>query len=397
MAFFRRSSPLERTYFFYDQQQHMPVSINCCVRGQGTITKAELADAVQKVVEANPGYKLQRRGHLGFSYWDDEGCLPSVETLPESEEPELAGDFPGCLQTPMDSRTGPLIRVFLKPGTPCHLLFQLHHGLTDGWGCVNFVNETFRALRGEALLGSRSRAYEIEICQSVSTDSIAMVKGRAENLTGAPSSDDFTPQWSQRFIPGLDRKQLATKAMWAFSQAVENYLGELFRFRITVDIRRYLGDEITVANASTGIDVDFSVGTSIQEIHSELTQLLKNNAATRLPPKFLIAASRWIPTKLNGQSEAAALRIFNRGKLIRNGTIANMGHLPTNAWCCDTFKAEHIYFVPPYFRLSPLFCVIYSREEGVAVVAAMPKLFADNDRLEELMDRVAFHLGQLVA
>lgn len=395
MAFFRRPSPLERTYFFYDHQQLMPVSINICVRGEGAILEDELSSAVRQVVEANPGFKLQRRGYLGFSYWDDEGEFPLVQTLPESDQPELVGDVPACFNAPMDSRNGPLVRVFLKPGNPSYVLFQLHHGLTDGRGTVHFIDETFRALRGEPLQGSKSRAFEIEICQRLSSGSIEMVKGRTESLTGVPSSSDFSPQWSTRFIPGADGKQLAAKGMWSLSKSVNDYLGDLFRFRITVDIRRHLeeAEGLTVANASTGIDVDFPVGSSLEDVHSALSQLLKNNAATRLPPKLLMAASRWVPTKLNGQSEPAALRSFQRGRLIRNGTIANMGHLPTQAWSCNQFKAERVYFVPPYFRLSPIFMVLNSAEDGLVVSATMSKLFSDQNRLEEMMDRVAYYLN----
>ena len=402
MAFFRAVSPLERTYFYHDHQQIMPACVTAFVKGQGEFALGDLYRAAQKVLAANPGYGLKRRGRLRFSRWDDSVTVEEAVEIIELDndiDPEQEGPVADFITRPFDARQGKLIRIFLRSGDPCYLIFQVHHSLSDGSGGYFFVEEFFRALRAEPLKGSEYSINELEVCQQHQAGKIQMIDGRVKNLFVADTSlaaEPLKPMWAKVHVP-IEDQQFISKCLKAFTQVGDAQLDGKARFRVTVDLRRYLrealatdeNDIITVANASTGIDLDVPKHNSAADIHRDLVHKLKSKAALFLPPAALVEAAKWVPSKINGSSEQSALAAYQRNGLVRNATLSHLGWRSKYRYVAPNFRPDYIYNIPPFFRRSPLFLTSIFNEDGLWLCATAPKMFAANGQLQKVLADVA--------
>jgi len=151
MAYFRKVSPAEYVMLADSKPDYVPHINTFFVEGEGQLNLSDWKAAVEKVAHANPGcrLKLKRKGLM--HYWDDEGEFPKVEKV-DSDWDGTSSVNAWFMGKPIDPRTDPTCEVILLNGTKPRILVRTHHAVTDGIGTFHFIEEIFRALRGEPLM-----------------------------------------------------------------------------------------------------------------------------------------------------------------------------------------------------------------------------------------------------
>jgi hypothetical protein len=160
----RRVTPMERLAILVHEayRYHVDGVLEC----EGEIDPEQLRAAVERAAAANPGMRVRLHGHLGFSRWIDSGIAPQVRYLDRSDwdgNSECGAEF---LEERFDVlHGGPIADVLLVPCKDgrIRIVFRNAHAAVDGRGCMHWMLEVCRALRGESLRGSPSCLRDVDI------------------------------------------------------------------------------------------------------------------------------------------------------------------------------------------------------------------------------------------
>ena len=145
--FHRDVSDNEQLYVHL-QELFSTFAINLVVEGVGYIDPATLQAAVEKASEACPGARLIQSNGM----WIDSHRTPPVHLLNDSEFDGKDFSKIKLLEKKLDSENGPTSEVVILQLDPMIVVFRVFHGTMDGKGVMLWINNIFRALRGETLI-----------------------------------------------------------------------------------------------------------------------------------------------------------------------------------------------------------------------------------------------------
>lgn len=393
MSFYRSLSPIERSYLYYDTQNAPPTTMIFALEGTGHFDPTNWQSAIEHVVAANPGFRLKKKGALKFSYWDDEGRLPQLILRHNCQWDGNGPNLPDFLTAPMNSEEGPLTQVILCDSHRAPLkrvIIRTHHAVTDGQGNLHFTRELFRALRGESLLGTQSTVRDLDIGKFVSAPRQNMVSRNSPGLTQATASTDQSLYWHRYFIPGRYSKALA-KIAFCLHKASEHIGDQALRIRITTDLRRYTNNyhpsNFTSANASGAMDIMVENQDTPDSIYLKIQQALEDKQDVRMPSNLFIEFAQWTPISFSGISEPLALKYLKGNRFVRSATLSNMGRVDHKEFSYADFECTSTVSIPLTFRSNGLFLVMMGSDDGITLSAGLPKVLAEEQQLEVLMDR----------
>lgn len=139
----RKISDSEWLYIYF-HEMYNDFCIQIVVEGNGKIDEFELKSAVKKVSAINNFVRAKKNG----LYWVDSGKSPEVILhscdLSVFLEHTNSNKYVSKLNESVSC-----IHYFPKSG---HLLFQVFHGVMDGRGVLNFIQNIFKALNKQTAL-----------------------------------------------------------------------------------------------------------------------------------------------------------------------------------------------------------------------------------------------------
>ena len=398
MSFYRTPSPLEFSYIAADLPDYSPLVNQFFVVGDGNIELTRMRDALKQAVAANPGYGLRLKGLWGWRYWDDSGADPSVDEIHAPEWDSSTSLNAPCLGEPISVKTDPLCQVkkiHAKNGT--HILFRTHHAITDGRGTVHLMNETFRILRGEAPLGSHSKATEWDVAMSQERPARPIVEGDClPVIKGTVTPENTGYQWA-RFDWKGDKNKLAAKLIFAVSQIARNNFGEgKILIRIPADLRRYLPENegLTIANCSGAIDMEIAADTKLNTIRSQIIKSMRQKEDLS-PFQDNHKYAKWLPKSMFRQHPETLKKTHQEQRYRMTGIISYMGEVNNDDFRCDTFTPTSQFGVPIAFENRPMFIAACSYNDVTNIIVGCPKAVASLDELGNFNQKLAQQLDAL--
>jgi amino acid adenylation domain-containing protein len=251
------------------------VHIQYCVEGYGTIAPAALSAALAEVANRCPGTRLVRRGRR----WVDSGVPPAVRVAEGDAAGEPRFDSP-LLKSRLAERGAATCEVVLLPGTPTVVVFRANHGVMDARGVMFWMEQVFRALRGEAVTAATSMLTLDEIMAEIAAARGIPFPPQVEAEEAAEEAK-WTPYLGP--LPGrpyrtirrnrvIDGYHPAIAAKVA--REVAAYAGTTALMSIPVDLRQYYPGLITTGVASSSVRIPVGKDDDWSDVHARLLAAL---------------------------------------------------------------------------------------------------------------------------
>ena len=392
----RRMSPMER--FSLVIHQAYRYHVDGVLEGCGNVDPARLQAAVDRAASFNTGMRVRLHGALGFTRWIDSERAPQVRALPLSDwdgTSECGADF---LNEPLDPvGGGPVADVLLVPCRDglSRLVFRTVHAAIDGRGCMHWMHEVSRALRGEPLAGSNSRLRDVDIHRQhrrrlgasppmLSTPCLPVLR---------PSQGGRDPLryiWRRvnlnRPISHLLPKAAQFLAQWARRERS----GEV-AFTVPVDYRGLRTQEMGVGNLTGYLRLDVPEQATPRSLMRQLNERIRDYADCRTFPGAAVLP--WMPLSRLRRRIRPADEAWLYGETVGapSGGLVSMGSVKLRYFDFNGFRATGIYGLPG--AVGKLNVLFGNTELGSPVLFTVPAAYNHEGQLDELVAAFRAHFA----
>lgn len=398
MSYLRAPSPLEFSYIATDSPDHSPLVNQLTVVGEGNIDCDRLQHALDQVMLANPGLNVRLKGRWGWRYWDSRGYRPRVMEIHAPEWHSETSEGAPCLGAPINLRTDPVCQVAkIHAANGTHLLFRLHHAVSDGRGTVHLMNEVFRVLRGEKPLGSTSTRTEWDIAMAQERPPRPVVEGNClPILKGTLQPEKRGYQW-YRFDWIGNKNKLAAKLLYAATIISRKNFGDgKILFRVPADLRRYMDEKegLSVANCTGAIDMEINADTQINTIRTQMIRAMRQKEDIS-PFMENHKHARWMPRSAFLLQPKTLTECHRQQRYRMSGIVSYMGDVDKEMFSCDGFRPLSQFGVPIPLENRPLIITGGSCGDVTNIVVACPKAVATQSELKQFCAELATTLDGL--
>ena len=313
------------------------------IEGQGVFAERELRAAIEHVVAATPACRLVIRGRWGFKRWQADGPLPSCRTIHRAWDGQH-GKHLDFLDAPLDLFCGPVVDIIQVVSTNTYLVFRIHHAVMDGVAAMAFMQNFFRALRGEALENHHSVLTTETLKQENQVAQKPAPLLEALNPLGKPEAVRLPRQrerlWHRISIRGNDFLALP-KVMVILAQAARRKSPGLVRMRIPVSLRRHTSDEKTSANLTGMILLDIEEQDTIRTLVKKINQkLAEHKELAYQNPAIAALLVKWVPFRLLQAIGRFIINVnFKRRLFYFSGTISSLGRIDLADYSISSSRA----------------------------------------------------------
>lgn len=355
------SRPLTPTEYFFasfgvSRPDRDPIYVVRILEGTGSpLDAASWRRAADLVAEANPPLVMRLRGDAWNARWENDGAPIAVRTVDHVDWDGMGSFGTSFLRgAPLSLTTGPIAEIILINDTPRGrmIVFRAYHAALDGRGMTHFINEVFRAHRGEPLQGSNAPFGLGDLASD-----LARRLGKTVSRRGAvpgPMTGFVMGRPLAGHQPAWRRMTLETTGKNILARVVVAMAGYFHLssdlpaiFDIPVDLRRHMPGLFSTMNFSSRISVEIRKGEREEAFRRRLNQALADNADVR--PLGLAHANRLIPRKpydrLMGYFGA---RQSQRAPGAYTASVSNLGRFDHHTLGCHGFVTQRIYAVPAF-------------------------------------------------
>jgi amino acid adenylation domain-containing protein len=368
-----------------------------CVEGDGVIDPAALADAVDVASRACPGAREVRRG----KHWVDSGQAPLVRVVDAAGFGRTRLDSP-ALRAPLATEGKPTCEVLLVPGAQTTVVFRAH--AMDGRGVMFWLQQVFRALRGEAVEEALSTmSYEearLEIAANFGVDlspSAPEAPGPAwRPVLGPLPRGPRRCAWHRRTIDGVHLGVTAKIARLITAYRDEQTPGGAGRVTVPVDLRQFL-PQLRTTGANTGlIELDVNEDDTWADVDARLLTKLRelkfltaegDPSVLTMPITLIREMQRWWDNQAKADPDFIRTRHTERNL----AHISHLGAVELADLSADGFEATSVYALGSV-GLMPEIDVIESRGRTEVTVAWRVGPGAAG-RIEAMLDRIEDELS----
>ncbi|MEV4559183.1 hypothetical protein AB0K51_19650 [Kitasatospora sp. NPDC049285] len=343
----RRISPIERGYL-NAAATGTPQLIQMVIEGVGRIGLDELTDAVRQATAVSPGLAVRRRG----AAWRAGDELPPVVELPAG-----AGLDHPFFHRDLDVVAGPVCEVGLANGPVTRLVVRASHIVTDGRGLRYWIEDLFRALRGEPVVGADATVDDAHFRAAAApvpaAPAPARVPGHPAILGQGPA--DGTALWLRRSVRATP-SAVTARVGAAISRHLAADSGRLI---IPVDLRRHDRTVRSTANLTSQLVLDLHHEDRWNRLHSQLlAAMLRKREVAVLDRDFL----RSNPFA-NSLREAQEL---DGSRFPCTAILTDHGRIDTDLYRTERFHPTEYYTLPmlvPYAEMFLSTCQLDDRTE----------------------------------
>lgn len=387
MSFYRQLSPLEATYLATDTPDYTPFSNQFFLEGEGTLDLDAWIIASEKAALANPGVRLQLKGRWGWRYWDDEGPLPTVRKVKTDWDGTSSENTPDIFK-PFDARnTSNAEIILIESSNACpRILFRTHHAITDGMGMLHWMDECFRALNNEPLVGSKGTNNEWDIIKHHEAPERTLFEGNCVSLSPISKNPELRHcRWHRCDWPTDGKKILPKLVLSATMVAKKHHNGGRTLFRIPSDLRWYQGKgaEFTLANASGAFDIETDKESTISSIQRAVREGMRSKADLSVFPSNLYLAN-WLPKAMMNPKSETLKNTHASGLYRMTGTVSYVGERDPGKLSDSNFTGKALYGIPIALENRGLFMAVTNTKETLSVTLGIPKALATHEELVAL-------------
>lgn len=408
----RSLSPLECTYLAGDRAGRSSMVNQYVIEGIGSLSVLEWKTAIELAADANPGIRLKLKGKWGWRYWDDQGREPRVKVYSSSwsGENSSGAEFDG---QELDCINGLGAEIHLLEGAFPKIIFRSHHALMDGNATLFWIQEVFRALRGEALRGSVATLNEMDIVKaheqpepkhfSGPWGAIFLSAGINKGDSDCSSSEEYSEKHSeehseewknevgddnciwQNMILKNEIDRVLPKTIYFFARRVRALHGEHVKtvFRVPSNLRRLLSEEekYQLGNLVAAIDFEVIPEMEVKDIYKNLLTDLKKKQDLSVFPKN-IWLTKWLPKRFFRRSPVQLHKLQQQGLCDITAIITHVGKVSLSEFSYENFKATNLYALPLPLPGVSISCVFLAHDNGLSLTMSAPATFVSHEKLK---------------
>ncbi|MBU0996275.1 MAG: hypothetical protein KJ737_27570 [Proteobacteria bacterium] len=355
--------------------------------GSGVLDSEKWKSAVKEASRANPGSRLILKGFLGSSRWIDSGQTPPVREIEcknwNDKEPLDASFIKDILPV----KKGPTCEVVLVHGNPLRVVFRTHHSVMDGRGTFIWIEDIFRALKGDPLLGSDSDLTDTELARSFQKE---FRKPFAfDNLapTGKAKGNDRGITWRKMNFSGRFYNLVGQLAILSAKEAWRHAEGK-FRLSLPVDMRHHSKGIRSTGNLTMPIYLEITKDTRPEHITRNISHMLRDGAEGMIEKNDPLL--RFIPIRtIRAHWKKIVNECHQKGLYRTSGLISNLGLIPLNFFSGGGFRSESFWTVPPSYDNIPFFLGLAALGNNhFSIMVSMPKVLASDGRIDAFMEKI---------
>lgn len=390
-AFHRRVTTLERVFTLLHDMAP-PFATQLVLEGSGELDLSRWETAVAAACEANPGSRLVYKGCWRWATWVDSGAPAPVRLIDGNGWSGHGPEGAPFLRNPLPFKTTNSCEVLLVAGNPPRVVFRCLHAVMDGRGTLYWVEDIFRALRGEPLIGAHSMINDEEFSDDLKIPNRQDRKTRRYGApTGAADGVEQGNVWRRARLDGRFTKLLPLVAL-AMAKAARKRGEEDVCFNVPADLRFLKPHIRSTANLSCRFILDIPPEATVDSLQKQIFVKMRNMSRES---RFMNLLSQLPLGVLKYIFVRVRKRNLGNGLYYSSGTITYPGKLPMAAFQGGGFGARTGFFIPPDMEGKPLFAVLAHCGDGVEIVASAPKPLATNGRLEDYLHDVVSCLKTL--
>ncbi|MFI2280481.1 peptide synthetase [Nocardia beijingensis] len=382
-VFRRKITPTERLYFC-TRQVTPPFVMHIAVHGDGSLDPAALQAAVDVASAAAPGARLVRDGRD----WVDSGLAATVRVVPGWSLNYDALDHDAVLNSPIGPTPDRTTEVLLLKGAQTTVLFRAFHGVMDGMGLRLWVDDVFRALRGQRPVGAPDAVADAElVARTGAPGRPTLVLPTFKAPSGRGRQDPAAPRWllRHRTIEATGKGIVARVAAILAGESDAKS-----RFMIPVDLRRHDPALRSTANLALPLFLDVAPGEDWETVRERMRGGLRdrrelneldNGKLSKFPDAVLrtvLRGSNWLGARLNRNMVSA--------------TVSHMGTVDLDEMAVPGWTPTAMRLLPQHSGAMPLlFAMVESRGKLELTVSCRNGAGVE-PRLEALLDTITARL-----
>ncbi len=372
-----------------------PVWTTIAVEGHGLIDAQKLRNAIMIASRANPGSRLVLRGNLSRSRWVDSGPSPLLTEIRNSTWDGMSSDGLTSLLKTYDVYRGPTAEVLIFYGEPLRMIFRAHHAVMDGRGLITWTEDIFRVLNGQKPLGSDHSLVENDLLHLPDKRIHQPPAYNFISPVGGPVGNDTERVWKRFRVKGHHSKLLA-KIMLLTAKAARQQGEGPVRFGIPVDLRSRRPGLRSTGNLTNAVYIQVDRDSSIEQIADEIQRRLREKDDGKLNLEDILIP--YIPIRMIRRILAAdEQRRFSSNSYRCSGFITNLGKMDLNRFSSKSFQAVSCFVFPISIVSLPFFLTMSGYYDMTDYVLGMPRSFADEGKIEEIIDHIVCGLNGVIS
>lgn len=370
-------------------------NVDGIVSGYGSLTADELQRAVAVAAAANPGLRVRLKSFLYFSKWVDSGIAPKVIEIDAPRWDgcsELNADFLLRRFTPLDG--GPIADVMLVHAADKKIIivFRSLHAAMDGRSVMHWMQEVFRALRGEALIGGAATLTDYDVAAQ-HREHFTLEKSKEpapQYIPIVPPSAQRDPElhymWRTVSIPGKINNILPRAAVYLAEYARRHGEG-VVGFTIPVDLRGRRTEVNSNGNLTGYLRIHVSADDTPKTIMQQINQQIRDYVDCKVP--LGARPLRWIPVGLLVRKLRKTLDavLYTVNKDLPTGGLVSMGQTDQQFYSTDQFRCDRMYGIPG--SVGKLNVVAMNLPDATIVTFSAPKNYNRNGEIDQLSQEFA--------
>jgi hypothetical protein len=365
------------------------------LEGLGSFDVERLRSALAAAAHANPATRLRLVGNSFRARWEGDGKGPQLRVVNNCSWDGMSQNGAEFIYaTPLRATEGVTSEFILanRPGQGPLLIFRNLHSIMDGMGCMHFLQELFRSLRGEPLEGTNAVFRDTDLMQSVPSDQSTQIpwkefKIRPAYATGGPRGTEFGDSWQKIYVKGPVFWLLA-RVSTAVTEFAHRYSDTKVRIAVPVNMRRHLPQIRTTLNM-TGVQyVELQKGDNVAKFQQSLHKAMKVNNETNY--HWSAQIMRLFPLGMVERHACRTKKNYLTNRIIETAMISDLGAFKSRELSGGGFTATHLYGVP---LPGNTFGLLAALDDEVAISIGMPNVYANEGRLSDLIGYISNKLS----
>lgn len=361
-------------------------NIVALAEGTGSLSQAELQQAVNTAAQFNPGVRVRLKSWLGWTRWVDSGESPKVH---EIQAPswncfdERGAEFMDGSLEPL--KGGAVCDLYLIPGKTMRIVARALHAAMDARGLQHFVKDVFRVLRGEAPIGSDSTLTDLDVRRKHQDD----IKDQPPTMHCMPILEPKVDPaaalhyvWRRVIVERNISSMLPKMALFLAQYAHKRSDGEV-GFTIPVDLRGLRADIHTTANMTGYLRIKVEPQMTAKQIMQQINHGVKAHVDCIIPAIYKWVP--WMPLRLlvRDLRKNADKLLYSANAVLPSGGIVSMGMFKAEDYSCPKFQATTCIGIPG--SVGKMNVVIMNHSDHTEVVFSTPVAFNTSGQLDDMI------------
>ena len=357
------------------------------LEGVGAVDPVTWQAALDQAAEANPGARLRLVGKRQNARWVSDGLPPQLRVVDGCTWDGRSDEGVEALfGADLDLEAGRAAEVLVVRADPqardIKLIFRVSHAVMDGVGTLHFMQDTFRALRGEPLLGSNATYTDTDLMRDGPARTVWPAKAEIAGMMGGVQGEARGGTWRRISLDG-PQPNLLPRIVALLAEYTRRHSDKTARIGIPANLRRHAPDLLATMNFTgmTYVDLPPDVAIDIDDIKQRLKVLRDGNADMNYRKIFELM--RYLPFAWVDGMVSINDKNYRTPNLHETAVLTVLGSFKKALFSGGGFAAESMYCLP---QLENVFVAVARLQGHYEVCVGMPRVFASNGRMDELLD-----------